>query len=282
MPFSGLTAILNDVWDAITHALRVEPPGGGPFPVSGTVTANQGTPNAGGVANGWPIEGVESPNSITILAGNRAIEITGRDFLNVIRPLLILSPGDANFIGGNKIPVMALACNNGGGWIPFTGAVPQSDNFNFGNSLSVEALQYSYDPTQGTPSAPVWVRRRTINRFRSASATASGSTALWTPAAGKKFNLLRYMVIVTGNATQAAAGVLTIKLLDGASDMQQVHDVFVPNVALSTSGEIYMSPWIELGALGFLSGVANNVLNINLSAALTSGNVRVIACGTEE
>jgi hypothetical protein len=33
---------------------------------------------------------------------------------------------------------------------------------------------------------------------------------------------------------------------------------------------------------GYLSTLANNVLNVNLSVALVAGEVRVVVCGTEE
>jgi hypothetical protein len=39
---------------------------------------------------------------------------------------------------------------------------------------------------------------------------------------------------------------------------------------------------LDLGVFGILSAAANNVLNVNLSVALATGNVRIIAMGTEE
>jgi len=93
---------------------------------------------------------------------------------------------------------------------------------------------------------------------------------------------MRYMVQVTEDATLAAGAVLTISLFDAAAGATgQAHDVWVPAAALALSGDLYTSPWVDLGN-GFLSGAANNVLNVNLSAALVTGNVRVICCGTEE
>ena len=124
-------------------------------------------------------------------------------------------------------------------------------------------------------------RQRTPVIFKSVQANAAGNTALWTPAAGTKFRLMRYRVEVTGNATLAAGAVLTIKLLDAAADTNQTSDSFVPGAAVSTQGCQYQSGWIDLGN-GLLSAAANNVLNVNLSAALTAGNVRVDAIGTEE
>lgn len=117
--------------------------------------------------------------------------------------------------------------------------------------------------------------------FKQASATSSGSTALWTPASGKKFVLMRYMVTVTEEATLGAAADLTISLLDAAADIGQNHILYVPNAAFGGIGEAYTSPWIDLGTTGITSAAINQVLNINLSAALTAGKCNVIACGIE-
>ena len=126
-----------------------------------------------------------------------------------------------------------------------------------------------------------WDGLRTPNKFFTVATAANGNTALWTPAAGKKFRLMRYRIDVTGNAAAAAAAVKTISLFDGAAGATgQAVSVFVPGAALAGAA-LYTSGWIDLGN-GYLSAAANNVLNVNLSTALTAGVVRVIACGTEE
>lgn len=125
-----------------------------------------------------------------------------------------------------------------------------------------------------------WDRLRTPAIFKQATASASGSTALWTPAAGKHFRLLRFKIQLTADATLAVAARLTIALLDSATDLHLSHLVFVPTTALNTIQD-YESGWIDLGN-GILSAAVNNVLNINLSVALATGLVNVIACGTEE
>ncbi len=122
---------------------------------------------------------------------------------------------------------------------------------------------------------------RTPATFKTVQATSSGNTALWTPVAGKKFRLMRWIIEVTDNAALAVAGVLTIKLTDSATGIGQEFDIFVPAASLDTAGLLGSSGWIDLGN-GILSAAANNVLNVNLSAALTAGNVRVRCCGTEE
>lgn len=124
-------------------------------------------------------------------------------------------------------------------------------------------------------------RLRTPTKFNTAQATASGDTAVWTPAGGKKFRLMRYQIEVTDNATQTTPGVITILLRDATTATAFAHDVYVPSSALDTNGQLYTSGWQDLGN-GFLSAAANNVLNCNLSAALTAGNVRVRVAGTEE
>lgn len=121
---------------------------------------------------------------------------------------------------------------------------------------------------------------RTPTTFKTVQATASGNTALWTPTTGKKFRLMRFKVQITGNATLGGAAVLSVGLQDATTDIGVTHDVYVPAAALNTMTG-YDSGWINLGN-GKISAAANNVLNVNLSAAITAGNARVIVCGTEE
>jgi hypothetical protein len=123
--------------------------------------------------------------------------------------------------------------------------------------------------------------QRSPGTFKTVTATAAGSTALWTPTSGFSFRLMRYIVMLTGDAKQSVAGNITISLLDAAGDIAQDYTVFVPAASLDTMGLIFSSGWIDLGN-GITSASTNNVLNVNLSAALTTGLCRVIACGTEE
>lgn len=153
-----------------------------------------------------------------------------------------------------------------------------SDSFN----AALNGMVTASIPLLGTGSSgSTGVRQRTPNIFKTVATAALGATALWTPAAGKKFRLMRYMVTVTDQATQAAPGTVTITHLDAAADILQTHDVYVPAVALVNSGSLYNSGWIDLGN-GILSAAINQVLNVNLSAALTAGTVRCLCCGTEE
>ena len=123
---------------------------------------------------------------------------------------------------------------------------------------------------------------RTPSIFKSAVATASGNTAVWTPTTGKKFRLLRFMLVLTDEAAQAVAGDITVKFQDATTDIGISLPVYVPAAAIgSPIGEAWTSGWIDLGN-GIVSAAANNVLNINLSAALTGGTFGVLTAGTEE
>jgi uncharacterized protein affecting Mg2+/Co2+ transport len=129
-------------------------------------------------------------------------------------------------------------------------------------------------------------RPRTPAIFKTVSvaATVTGNTAVWTPAAGKKFRLMRFQVTAQGLAATATAAI-TISFQDSATPITiGSYDVDVPAVAGVVTGVMNIScGWIDLGN-GFLSAAANNVLNFNISAAGagTVGTYRVNACGTEE
>lgn len=127
-----------------------------------------------------------------------------------------------------------------------------------------------FEASAGSPSVVV----------KSTTATASGGTAVWTPAAGKKFRLMGYQIQLTANAAVAAGAVVHIDLFDGATFLTR-HSFFVPTTAVTTTPGAYTTPWIDLGN-GFLSSAANNGLSITLSAALTSGEASIVASGSEE
>jgi hypothetical protein len=134
--------------------------------------------------------------------------------------------------------------------------------------------------TNSIYNGATWDRLRTPTTFKSVLATANGATALWTPGAGKKFRLMRFKLQVPANTTTAGGALITVGLLDAAANIGLDQSVFVPAAATALT-ELLETGWIDLGN-GYLSTAANNVLNINLSAALTAGGARIIACGTEE
>lgn len=125
-------------------------------------------------------------------------------------------------------------------------------------------------------------RIRTPAIFKTAIATALGNTAVWTPAAGKKFRLMAYSIEVTSNASLAAGAVEEITLNDSGTAIGQGCSVFVPTAAGALIGNIQASGGMRQLGNGFLSGAANNVLQVNLGTALATGEVRVNVIGTEE
>ncbi len=178
-------------------------------------------------------------------------------------------------IGGNPIANQI----NGPGWIPVTlfdaGANPiqriQADGQTPLGSISV---------TQQIFNGATWDRLRTPNTFKSVAFTSVAATNIWTPAAGKKFRLMRYKIKITANALQAVAGVITVQFNDSASAMAITEDFFVPTVAGAVLAEDD-TPWIDLSN-GILSTVANNILTMTLNTALTGGNFKILVAGTEE
>ena len=117
--------------------------------------------------------------------------------------------------------------------------------------------------------------------FKTSTATASGDTVVWTPTSGKKFRVMRYSVEVTADAATSGGAEIDIVLRDATTALGFGVSLYVPAVGGTTFGNNYNSGWRDVGN-GFLSAAANNVLNVNLSAALTAGKVRVNVAGTEE
>jgi hypothetical protein len=118
------------------------------------------------------------------------------------------------------------------------------------------------------------------NIFRSVQATALGNTAVWTPATGNMFRLMKYRIQVSGNASLASAAVATISFQDGTTALPIPCDVFFP-AAAGAGASLYDSGWVDLGSGGITSATANNPLNVSLGTALATGDVRVSVAGVE-
>ena len=125
-----------------------------------------------------------------------------------------------------------------------------------------------------------WFKQYTPNTFLSLQVNTVGPNTVWGVGGGFRFRLMKYMIVVTGNATLTTPGILTIQLLDDDQDIFQNHDVFVPAVSLA-GPTLYNSGWIDLGN-GIPSGDAERPLNVVLSDDLASGVVRVFTGGIEE
>lgn len=108
-----------------------------------------------------------------------------------------------------------------------------------------------------------WDRQRTPNVFKyigAVAVTAGTPVAIWTPATGKKFRLMGYSLF--------SGGTTTIYLKDATTNIMSVFT--------GSSVQTVVSP--NLGN-GYISAVANNVLNADVSATTT---VWGYVFGTEE
>ena len=121
---------------------------------------------------------------------------------------------------------------------------------------------------------------RTPKVFKTATASSSGNTSVWTPTSGKKFRLMGLDFQLSENSTLGSGAVINIQFQDGTNPIGPVFSPFIPATPITGIGAEVTSMY-SLGN-GILSALANNTLNINLSSALTAGSVRVNAWGTEE
>lgn len=124
--------------------------------------------------------------------------------------------------------------------------------------------------------------------FKTKQISASGDTAIWTPATGKRWRLLGFHLLVPAHAVLASRNALTITFRDAAQDLGITFDVWCGQTApVETASAIpqplLVIPWMSMDqGLGISSAAVNNPLNLNLSAALSAGNIRVTVCGFEE
>ena len=203
--------------------------------------------------------------------------------------LIALLPAALGGGGGLKIEGVGVAGTPAGGVVTVQGAQTSTvtgaqqgiigTGLKFPSFYTIAASMLMYEGNFSLGSLD-WQRTPAI--FKSAVATASGNTAVWTPTTGKKFRLMRFMLVLTDEAARAVAGDITVKFQDATTDTGISLPVYVPATAIgSPIGEAWTSGWIDLGN-GIASAAANNVLNINLSAALTAGTFGVLVAGTEE
>jgi hypothetical protein len=106
----------------------------------------------------------------------------------------------------------------------------------------------------------------------SATVTAAGNAAIWTPASGRTFVLLGVLVSVN-NTTTSAAGIV-VSLRDGATDIL----TNLCDIGTTTAG---ITNTVSFG-FGISSAAADNVLYVNLNAATTAGRVIITVWGYEK
>lgn len=120
----------------------------------------------------------------------------------------------------------------------------------------------------------VVVDQQELILLHSGPITAAGVTAVWTPQLNKSVRVRGFSVIVDPATTSVAGSLLT--LTDGgvAVDDFLFLGVAAPGVPLR-----WQCP---LPGDGLLSDAPNNVIGVNLSAALVTGAVYVNVWGVEE
>lgn len=120
---------------------------------------------------------------------------------------------------------------------------------------------------------------RVSNVIKTGVFTALGPTTLWTPAAGKKFRLMKYYIEVLGNAFAAAPPF--ILFYDGVTELTTYfeHRPFMAGHSLNIFGG-FNTRVIDLGN-GYLSSTINNSFRVLLGSVTTNG-IRITAFGTEE
>jgi hypothetical protein len=178
---------------------------------------------------------------------------------------------------GASVPTTAfyMGVTDGSGNLRGLGNAAQGDIASGATILGIS--QYLLDTAQTN----IYQRKRNVGVFKTTTATSSVGTNLWQPAAGKKFRLMRYMIQATGDVAISGGGVVDVVLKDSTTGLAAAFSFYAPATAGTTAGGGATSGWVDLGN-GILSTTADNILVVGLSATLTSGKVRVIACGTEE
>jgi hypothetical protein len=118
---------------------------------------------------------------------------------------------------------------------------------------------------------------RTPTIFRHALCTTAAATAVWDPAAGKKFRIMGY--VICPDAGLLAAGAQLITFLDQAAAITIAHQTYLP-IAASIAHQVPIV--VALPGNGYLSTAADNILNVTMTSNVTAGAVSIFVYGTEE
>jgi hypothetical protein len=185
---------------------------------------------------------------------------------------------DASYFGSNALPIMIGSFVDGGASTALTDFASTSGGNRPG---AVGIVGYTGVSSVVANS----IAMRTPNFFKTASATAAGNTAVWTPTSGKKFRLMKFQIQLTDDAAMTVgSGDINIRFQDATTDFGFQYDVTIPAASIAAPiGVAFDTGWIVLEN-GYLSAVANNVLNFNIQGGnpLTTGKFRINVCGVEE
>lgn len=110
--------------------------------------------------------------------------------------------------------------------------------------------------------------------FHNAINGGNAIVAVWTPAAGKRFQLLK--IILSVNGTLAAGASTIVNLLDGAANIGFAI-ALVPGASLNTSQVVQ----IDLPGDGYVSAADGQALNVYVAATLLTGNIVCTTVGYE-
>lgn len=163
---------------------------------------------------------------------------------------------------------------NGSAWDRIRSGLLEDSIVNSASAADVRGFQLAYNGS-------TWDRRRSANTINYAQGIipGTGTITVWTPASGKKFRLMSYVIDITGDAAVAGAAKVSVEFLDGGVGFGVVRQIYLPATAGTTMGGYTFSD--TLGN-GYLSAAANNVLGISVNFAFTSGNLSVCVQGVEE
>jgi hypothetical protein len=115
--------------------------------------------------------------------------------------------------------------------------------------------------------------------FNTIQASAAGNTVVWTPATGKRFRLLKVWIQPQTDSTLPADADLFVELRDRSVPIGVTTSFYILKKFDGTEFPPFEQ---DLGPIGYLSTAVNNLLQVHLSAALSSGGFRVNVMGTEE
>jgi len=147
--------------------------------------------------------------------------------------------------------------------------------------FDVPAARYTV-PSRNMPDGSVEIMVQPVTTLdnqelilvRSGVISAAGATTLWTPKTNKSVRVKGFSVIVDPVTTTAAGSLVT--LTDGGNSVDNF--LFV-GATVGTGPHRFPCP---LPGEGLLSAAPNNIIGVNLSAALTAGGIYVNIWGVEE
>lgn len=141
-------------------------------------------------------------------------------------------------------------------------------------AVLVDINAYSNPVKTMVYTGSTWTAQRTPVVFKTSTATTSGNTAIWTPASGKKFRLMDYVIYAPDDVQAGSAGDIDTTLNDAGIAIGLGFTFWAPDSTSTSNRHTDNSGPVQLGN-GYLSAAANNVLNINLSTAIILERIRV-------